>query len=213
MKNHTASDVNDAHDSMLLLGEIVTTFARVSRAPRMPDGTRESDVEHSYHLAISATELAATYFPELDHGLIAQFSLVHDLPELHIGDVWTFGISDEDRLKKEAAEKLETEKLLKILPPHTARLLERYEAQAEPEAVFVRFVDKMLPAIINYWGKGATTFKEDYDAHDRDKLHARSKEWNESLIKKFPEYPFLHELLMLIDASSEEAVYGQVATK
>lgn len=207
MVDYSTDDVKTAHDYLLLLGEIVTTFARVYRAPRMPDGARETDVEHSYHLAISATELAASYFPKLDNGLVAQFSLVHDLPELHIGDVWTFGITDEARTEKEAAEKIETEKLLKILPPHTASLLERYERQDEPEAVFVRFVDKMLPAVINYWSKGANTFIEDYGAQDREALRLRSQAWIEQLIEKFPEYPFLHELLRQIDVTSEESIY------
>jgi putative hydrolase of HD superfamily len=177
----------------------------------MPDGTRESDVEHSYHLALSAVELAATYFPELDAGLIAQFSMVHDLPEVYTGDVWTFGISDEDRAVKEDAEKVATERLMKELPPYTAKLLKCYEAQNEPEALFVRFVDKMLPAVINYWAGSASTFIEDYAADDRDALHLRTQQWVDELKKRFPEYPFLHELLEKLDESSEEAVYSNTS--
>lgn len=173
----------------------------------MPDGTRESDVEHSFHLALSATELAATYFPELDAGLVTQYSLVHDLPEVYAGDVWTFGITQEDRVKKEAAEADATKILMKELPPHTAQLLKRYESQSDQEALFVRFVDKMLPAVINYWAKDANTFKQDYDAHDRKDLHRRTQEWINELKARFPEYPFLHDLLERLYETSEEAVY------
>jgi 5'-deoxynucleotidase YfbR-like HD superfamily hydrolase len=175
----------------------------------MPDGTRESDVEHSYHLALSATELAATYFPELDVGLVTQYSLVHDLPELYAGDVWTFGINQEDRDKKEADEAAATERLLKELPPHTAQLLKRYESQSDQEALFVRFVDKMLPAVINYWAKDASTFKIDYNAHDREELHRRTQLWIHELKTRFPEYPFLHHLLERLDETSEDAVYSE----
>lgn len=200
-------NVRTAHDQMIYLGGLVSRFARVYRGPRMPDGTRESDVEHSFHLALSATELAATYFPELDAGLVAQYSLVHDLPEVYAGDVWTFGITQADRDKKEAAEADATERLMKELPPHTAQLLKRYESQSDAEALFVRFVDKMLPAVINYWAKEASTFKEDYDAHDRTELHKRTQAWMDELKTRFPKYPFLHQLLERLDETSEEAVY------
>ena len=35
-------------DEAIELGRIATRFARVERAPRMPDGRRETDVEHSF---------------------------------------------------------------------------------------------------------------------------------------------------------------------
>ncbi len=213
MNLKSANNVKAAHDNLLVIGELVTKFARVTRAPRFPDGLRETDVEHSFHLALSATELAAIYFPELDAGLIAQFSLVHDLPEVHVGDVWTFGISDEDRAKKEHAEGIATEKLLKTLPPHTAQLLERYEKQNEEEAVFVRFVDKFLPAIINYWSKEEGTFLDDYDGHNRVQFHERTQQWIADLKKKFPDYPFLHDVLEMIDETSEESVYAYSSRK
>lgn len=209
MTAHSNDPVANAHDQMIFLGGLVTRFACVSRAPRMPDGTRESDLEHSYHLALSATELAATYFPELDVGLVARYSLVHDLPELYAGDVWTFGITPEDRDKKEADEAAATERLLKELPPHTAQLLKRYESQSDQEALFVRFVDKMLPAVINYWAKDASTFKVDYNAHDREELHRRTQLWIHELKTRFPEYPFLHHLLERLDETSEDAVYSE----
>lgn len=213
MKSNIISKVEEAHDYLLVLGELVTKFARVTRAPRMPDGARETDVEHSFHLALSATELAGTYFPDLDVGLVAQFSLVHDLPEVYAGDVWTFGISEVDRTKKEAAEKNATKQLLTELPPHTAHLLKRYEAQKENEALFVRFVDKFLPAIINYFAKEASTFLNDYDGHNRSELHARTQQWIMDLKTRFPEYPFLHNILEMLDATSEESVYSNSRNK
>ncbi len=210
MKSEPSENVEEAHNHLLALGELVIKFARVTRAPRFPDGARETDVEHSFHLALSATELAASYFPALDAGLVAQFSLVHDLPEVNVGDVWTFGISNEDREKKEAAERESTKKLLKELPPHTASLLKRYEDQEEKEALFVRFVDKMLPAIINYWSKEAGSFLDDYNGHDRVELHRRTQQWLSELTSRFPQYPFLHSVLEMLDSTSEESVFAHL---
>ncbi len=206
MTTHSKDDIKQAHDYLIALGGFVTKFARVTRAPRFPDGALETDVEHSFHLALSATELAASYFPHLDVGLVTQFSLVHDFPEVYAGDVWTFGISDEDRLKKEADEKKATEKLLKELPPHSAQLLKRYEAQKEDEAVFVRFIDKFLPAIINYWSKEAGSFLQDYDLSSRKELEEKVEEWAAELKIKFPGQPFLHDVLAMVSRSSSESV-------
>jgi putative hydrolase of HD superfamily len=196
-----------AHDYLLALGNVSVRFAQVERAPRYPDGDRETDVEHSFHLALSAIELAANYYPELDTGLITQFSLVHDLPELYTGDVWTFNISDEDRAKKELTEKAAIDQLLDELPPHVAQLLERYEAQQEPEARFVRFVDKILPAIINIMAGDANTFKEDYGINTVEQLNAGREARTAKLQAMFPEFQFIHLVRDLISKTSAEHVF------
>ena len=153
-------NAQDTHDQLLKLGELTVRFADVHRIILYPDGHYENDAEHSFHLAISATEIAANFHPELDLGLVSQFSIVHDLPEIYAGDVPSFSLSDEERSKKEKAEKAALEKLLDELPPHTAKLLKRYEDQEEPEARFVRLIDKILPAVIHAVATEAN--KEDF---------------------------------------------------
>lgn len=204
---HSNADAKQAHDYLLALGELTVRFAKVERAPRYPSGNRENDLEHSYHLAISAVELAADYYPELDAGLVAQFSLVHDLPESYSGDVWTFQITEEDRIKKEAAEKQATQQLLRELPPHTAQLLKRYEQQVEPEARFVRFVDKLTPAIINIMAGDAITFVEDHGITTIEELKAGHAERAEKLQKMFPEFQFIHLVRELISDTSARHVF------
>lgn len=191
-----------AHDHLLVLGRVTTQFATVERAPRYPDGHRETDVEHSFHLALSAVELAATYHPDLDVGLVAQFSVVHDLPELYTGDVWTFGISVEDRAAKEAAEKEATARLLKELPPYTAQLLARYEQQEELEARFVRFVDKVLPSIINIMAGDANTFSQDYGMRSRADVLRQREARTAQLRELFPEFEFVHMVRDLLSKTS-----------
>jgi|GEM_PF-367722 len=208
------SAVNDAelavqaHDYLLILGDLIVRFAQVERAPRYPDGHRENDIEHSYHLAVSAIELAADYYPDLDTGLVAQFCLVHDLAESYSGDVRTFGINEADRAKKELAEKAATRRLLKELPPHTASLLKRYEKQTEPEARFVRFVDKLLPPIINIMAGDACTFKEDYQMTVAEDMMAGHEDRMAALQALFPEFSFIHLVHELISATSIEHVFN-----
>lgn len=200
-------DAQQAHDYLLGIGNLNVRFAKVERAPRYPTGDRENDIEHSFHLALSAVELAADYYPELDVGLVAQYSLVHDLPESYTGDVWTFGISDEDRTKKELAEGKATERLLRELPPHIAQLLKRYEEQTEPEARFVRFVDKLMPAIINIMAGEANTFIEDHGINSIEELYAGHETRAEKLQKMFPEFQFIHMVRELISKTSAEHVF------
>lgn len=153
-------DTKKAHDQLLNLGELTVKFADIHRITLYPDGHYENDVEHSFHLALSAVEIAANYHPELDAGLVSQFSIVHDLPEVYAGDVPSFQISDDAATAKKRAEETALDKLLAELPPHTAQLLKRYEQQEEPEARFVRFIDKLLPAIIH--AVASSTNRDDF---------------------------------------------------
>lgn len=207
--NHLDTDVQQAHDYLLELGKLTVRFAEIERAPRYPSGDRENDTEHSFHLAISAVELAANYYPELDVGLVAQYSLVHDLPESYSGDVWTLGISEEDRVKKELAEKKATERLLKELPPHTAQLLKRYEKQTEPEARFVRFIDKLTPGIINIMTGEANTFIEDHGIKTSEEWDYMRVKYMERLQKTFPEFDFILEVQELILKTTAEHLFNE----
>jgi 5'-deoxynucleotidase YfbR-like HD superfamily hydrolase len=183
-----------AHDYLLSLGELSVEFARVERAPRYKDGRRESDVEHSYHLALSAVELAADLYPELDTGLVAQYALIHDLPEVYAGDVWTFHVTEEELERKREAEAQATARLMTELPPHLAALLERYEQQTEPEARFVRFVDKILPAIINIVAREASTIGEDHQITSAAQDRAARVVHFDRLQKMFPEFDDLYQI-------------------
>lgn len=202
------TDVQVAHDNLLKIGEFTVAFARVDRVPRYPDGERESDVEHSFHLGLSAIEIAKQYYPELDVGLVAQFSLVHDFPERYTGDVPTFDISDVDRQAKEDAEHIATERLITELPPYLANLLERYERQQEPEARFVRFIDKLLPAIINAVASEATTFKTDYGVQSIEQLNASRAARTAKFQAMFPEFQFIHLVRDMLSVTSAQRVFN-----
>ncbi len=206
---YSKNDVQQAYDFLLALGELTVRFATVERAPRYPSGNRENDLEHSYHLAISATELAANYYPELDVGLVSQFSFVHDLPESYVGDTWTLAISDKDRLKKESTEAKATKRLIKELPPFTADLLKRYEQQIEPEARFVRLVDKLMPTVINMLTGEASTFQQDHGITNLEDLMIGHELSAERLHKMFPEFGFIHLVRELISDTSAKHIFSK----
>lgn len=206
--NFRIDEVNSALEKMLALGDVSMLLSMIERAPRYTDGSRETDVEHSFHLALSATELAATYYPELDIGLVSQFSLVHDLPEIHTGDVWTFDISNEDLAKKKELENEAVKRLVGELPPHTASLLVRYEDQIEIEARFVRLVDKLLPSIINIVASEANTFQDDYDIQTLDELDQKMSKRTKRVKQMFPEFTFIHLVHELLNQTSRDYIFN-----
>lgn len=190
----------------LELGRTAMLFSRVDRVPRYADGERESDVEHSYMLGLVAPEIVHALNLPLDTGLVAQFSLVHDLVELKTGDTPTFHLTKEQREYKEQEERRAVLELMQELPVYTARLLYDYEQQACPEARFVRFVDKLLPIIVDIIGAGEKVMQEDYDITSVEqlqqchlKLQARVRDM---FGDEFPDLQLAHQLLCeLFEAS------------
>lgn len=141
-------------DAVVDLGRLALAFGRVDRtAVYHPGGiTPESDTDHTVMLGWVACSLAARYFPQLDVGLVAQFALIHDAPEVYAGDTPTLRIDDAGRQAKAEREKAASQRIdreftgrLDWLPDY----LEMYEQQEIPEARFVRGVDKVLPKVVH----------------------------------------------------------------
>jgi len=195
-----------AQGYLMSLGRFCSNFVDIDRATMYSNGQCENDAEHSYHLALSAVELAVAYFPKLDVGLVSQFSLVHDMPEVYAGDTWTFSISKEGRDKKELAEQVALAKLLTELPPHTARSLRRYEEQQEPEARFARMVDKIMPGIVAVLGD-TSAFKKKLEIKDVDEFRTASEADLVRLQTTFPEFPFLHIVRELCSAALRSEMF------
>ena len=202
-------NAQEAHDQLVTLGELTVKFAGVHRITLYPDGHYENDTEHSFHLALSATEIAANYHPELDTGLVSQFSMVHDLPEVYAGDVPSFNISNSAKEAKEKAEQIALEKLLSELPPHTAQLLERYEKQEEPEARFVRFIDKLLPAVIHTVATNANRddFFNRFNINSIDDVIAANERNRLKMEAMFPEFDFVLAMRELIIQTARDRLF------
>lgn len=172
----------------LELGKVCMQFSRIERVPRYDDGERENDVEHSFMVSMCATEIAHQYYPELDTQLVGEFAKVHDLIEVMTGDVPTFNVTAEQLAEKEATEHAALRTLVAELPPYTAGLLERYEAQAEREARFVRAVDKLMPLIVDILGEGQRVMNEDYGVHTLEVLEESHTALYGRIAQKFGEF-------------------------
>jgi putative hydrolase of HD superfamily len=141
-------------DAMVDLGRLALAFGRIDRtAVYHPDGvTPESDSDHTVMLGWLACALAARCFPDLDLGLVAQFALVHDAPEVYAGDTPTLRIDATGRAAKAAREHAAVDRLRSEFAerlPWFPDVIAAYEAQVLPEARFVRGLDKVLPKIVH----------------------------------------------------------------
>jgi putative hydrolase of HD superfamily len=142
-------------DALIDLGRLALQFGRIDRtAVFHPDGvTPESDTDHTVMLGWAACALAARCFPQLNLGLVAQFALIHDAPEVYAGDTPTLRIDDDGRAAKAAREQAATDRIWAEFRgerlPWFPVMIVLYEAQQIPEARFVRGLDKVLPKIVH----------------------------------------------------------------
>lgn len=199
-----------AHDYLVKLGEVSLGMANVERQVVYAEGRAENDAEHSYNLGLLAVELAASYYPELDAGLVAQFSSVHDLVEVYAGDTPSHNLTEAERREKEEREHKAKERLLLELPPNTADLLRRYEEQKEPEARFVRFIDKLLPSIIHGLvpEPNRAVLEREYGYTSAEDLLVNRDERTARLREMFPEFEFIHIVRDMLAETARQRMFG-----
>lgn len=142
-------------DAVTDLGTLATRFAGINRTCcYWPDQrTPESDTDHTVMLAWVAPALADLLYPgRLDRGLVAEFAVLHDAVEVFCGDTPTLRIDAAGRAAKADRERAaadEWDLLFDDRLPWAPRTIRRYEAQQEPEARFVKAVDKFMPRLIH----------------------------------------------------------------
>jgi putative hydrolase of HD superfamily len=96
----------------------------------------ESVAAHSWGMAVLALKLCPD---DLSLERVLKLCLVHDVPEIMVGDL----TPDDDRTTKAADERAAMERLA----PEWVGLFDEYEQQSSPEAVFVRSLDKLDMAL------------------------------------------------------------------
>lgn len=177
---------------MIDLGRLALAFGRIDRGTSHPDGvTPESDTDHTVMLGLIACALAREHFPQLDVGLIAQYALVHDLPEVHAGDthtLWTLSADakEQKRQREERACRLIREEFQDVFP-WVPDMVGEYEALLTPEARFVKALDKLLPKITQVLNGGVTVRAMGMGAAELSQRHAQQVQEMQAYAADFPE--------------------------
>lgn len=189
-------------EKLVDIARLALKFAKVNRVTLHEDGVRpESDTDHTVMLSIAACSLAdALYRDRLDIGKVAQFAIVHDLVEAHVGDVNTINISQESRAEKDRRE----EESLKMIEqqfstvfPWIHSTIGAYERKDTPEARFIKTLDKALPKITNTLNRGAA-LRRLGTSYDEIKRHFRTQtdKYKGQYGEEFPELLDILEELM-----------------
>ena len=97
----------------------------------------ESVAAHSWGMSVLAMHLCPD---ELDKMRVLEMCLVHDLPEVEVGDLTPH---DDTSTKSE-----DEHRAMQILAPHWLDLFEEYEAGLTEEAKFVKYLDKLDMALM-----------------------------------------------------------------
>lgn len=99
----------------------------------------------------------SNYFSELDRDLCIRIALAHDLVEVHAGDTYIY--ADKETLAGKAKRELAALKQIEQDWPDFADLTETihdYEKRTSKESCFIYALDKIMPIILIFLGKGHT---------------------------------------------------------
>lgn len=175
------SAINDDYiKAVIELGGLLMQFGKVSRATYLDtDRTPESDTDHTVMLAVLACAIAARFHPDYDLGKIAQYALVHDLVEVYAGDINTinfYAVNQKEKDANELAALLKIKKQFGANFPWLSETIEQYESLADPEARFIKTLDKALPAITHHHVNNIAV-NEGFDNPEafEDSINARDK--------------------------------------
>ncbi len=118
---------------------------------------RENSAEHSWHVALLALALGPV-LGDVDLSHVVQLLLVHDVVEVDAGDVDVYDTAG--RAAVAVAEVAAADRIFGLLPEPTGASLralwDEYEDGETPEAVAARAVDRIQPALLNWFSEGRT---------------------------------------------------------
>jgi putative hydrolase of HD superfamily len=139
----------------------------------------ESVASHSWGVAWLVLALLPR---ELDRGRALAYATLHDLPEVRIGD-----LTPLDRVPREEKQRREREAMgalaAQLGRADLAALFDDYEAQADPEARFVRELDRLdmaLQALAHHLA-GTAGMEEFIASADAVVRHPALRPWMEAI--------------------------------
>jgi putative hydrolase of HD superfamily len=141
-----------------LLIEIDQLKSVMRRSPLLYAGRVENSAEHSWHVALMATVLAAYADEPVEIGRVVRMLLVHDIVEIDAGD--TFSYDTVGKLDQAQREHRAAERIFGLLPADQATellaLWQEFDAATTTESRFANAVDRLMPLLHNYCAGGGS---------------------------------------------------------
>ena len=154
-------------EQMAFLAE-VEKLKSVTRATPIHDASRpENSAEHSWTLALYALILADQAPAGVDLNRAIKMLLIHDLVEIDVGDVPIHlqGGAAHGSAEIQAAEAQAAERIFGLLPRDLGDELHalwiEFEANATPDAIYAKSLDRTQPVLLNLQAGGGSWI--DYD--------------------------------------------------
>jgi putative hydrolase of HD superfamily len=120
------------------------------QTPLVSGQRRERTAEHSWHLAVAVLCLHEYASDQLDLGRALELAIIHDLPELAVGDTFVFGANAESRrAREEPALKAMLSRQAGRAGVEIMEAWREYEYGTSVEGRFVMALDVLLPIFIN----------------------------------------------------------------
>ena len=129
---------------------------------------RERTAEHSWHVAIAAICLHKHATEEIDLDKAVRLAVIHDLPEVLVGDTFVYG---RQAATRRAREQCAVDDLVGQLSGNAGELVREswteYEYESTPEGRYVMALDVILPVFLNLAaGRNSSWYKHNVSASD-----------------------------------------------
>jgi len=177
------------------IARLANRYSDVRRATYLTKRMREPDSVHALHLASWAVPYAQIYYPELDRGKVALYSLIHDLPEAYAGDVPTVNIPKKIEAQKLRDETAATHRIHDELYgewPEFVEILEAYEELNDSESRYTRTSDKCEPGF-THQANNASSLRDKYNITNRRKFYASARKTEKRMSSYATGFPLLVE--------------------
>lgn len=187
MKN-TTNSTEAIYEKLTELSRLSLQFGQVDRVTLYPDKkTFESDTDHTFMLGMFACVLRDYCAPELDRGKLAEYALIHDFVEVYAGDTMSLGLHDTSaKAAREHQAFLRIKNEYDTVFPWMSETIEKYESLIEPEARFIKVLDKLVPGITHQLNDGYAFEMVNVPVEDIMKQKEVQLAWVRETAKEWP---------------------------
>ena len=162
----------------------IDKLKNIIRQNYIADASRkESDTDHSWHLAIMCFLLEEYANEGIDVLKTMKMVLIHDIIEIDAGDTYAYDKeANNDKIEREL---LAADRIFNILPEDQARkmreLWDEFEECETIEAKFANALDKVQPALLNDASGGKSWIEHSVEYSQVMKRNERTSEGSEVL--------------------------------
>ena len=138
---------------------LIDKMKNIERQTLIADGSRrETDAEHSWHIAVMALLLKEYAAETIDVDRVVRMLLVHDLVEVYAGDTFCYDV--QGNLDKQKREQEAADRLFSMLPDdqrdEIRGLFEEFDRMDTPDSRFAAALDRLQPISNNHLTNGHT---------------------------------------------------------